>query len=219
MGQATRDQLLGDVIVADAMANSDVELATVIHSAEGKPSPAVIRRGEGANARILFRRNLGDKNLPVRDLSNPAEIAEILSRTEFPAVLKQLGIKGNPNRVQPDSGLPAGVEDRLSHVGFIDLVAAVRDIHEAIRTSGESPVRVAGLVRGYALLGAITEHHCHPAYKVFKARALLYAQRLMMRDPNSSNALWHRAYAEALIGLHKPAQADFAEARASQGRK
>ena len=84
MGQATRDQLLGDVIVADAMANSDVELATVIHSAEGKPSPAVIRRGEGANARILFRRNLGDKNLPVRDLSNPAEIAEILSPRSFP---------------------------------------------------------------------------------------------------------------------------------------
>jgi hypothetical protein len=214
LGLSTRDEVLGDVIAADALANSDVELETVFHSAEGKPSPAAIRRGEGAHARMLLRRDLGDKNLPVRDLSNPAEIAEILSRTEFPAVLKQLGLEDKPNRVQPDAGLPAGVEDRLSHLGFIDLFAAVRDIHEAIQTSGESPVRIAGLVRGYTLLGAVTEHHWHPAHKVFKARALLYAQRLMVRDPNSSYALWHRAYAEALIGLHKAAQADFAEAHA-----
>ena len=219
LGMATRDEVLGDVIAADAIANSNVELATVFHTAEGKPSPAVILQAEGANSRTLFRRDLGDKNLPVRDLSSPVEIAEILSRTDFPAVLKQLGIEGKPNRIQPDAGLPAGVEDRLSHLGFIDLFAAVRDIHEAIRTSGESPARVGGLVRGYTLLGAVTEHLWHPAHKVLKARALLYAQRLIARDPKSSYALWHRAFAEALIGLHKAAQADFAEARAGERRE
>jgi hypothetical protein len=129
-------------------------------------------------------------------------------------VLTQLGLEGKPNAIQPDAGLPAGVEDRLSHLGFIDFFAAVRDLHEAIRTSGESPFRVAGLVRGYTLLGVLAEHHWHPAHKGFKARALFYAQRLVARDPKSSYALWHRAYAEALIGLHKDAQVDFSGARA-----
>src|SRR5262249_6480024 len=47
-----------------------------------------------------------------------------------------------------------------------------------------------------------------------RARALLYAQRIVARDPKGSFGLWHRAYAEAILGLHKDALADIAEARA-----
>ena len=214
LGLATRDEVLGEAIADDAKAGSEVELVTVFHTVRGRLSPAVIRRvGGGANARTLFRRDLGDSNRPERERGNPAEIAEELSRTEFPAVLKQLGLEGKPNASRPDAGLPAGVEDRLSRLGYPDVFAAVRDLHEAIRTGGESPARVGGLVRGYALLGLLTEHHWHPAHKVFKARALLYARRLVARDPKGSHGLWHRAYAEALIGRHKEAQADITSAR------
>ena len=213
LGLATRDEVLGDAIAANALAASDVELVTVFHTVEGKLSPAVIRRGEGALSQTLFDRDMGYNNPPRHDRRNTAEIAEELSRTEFPAMLKQLGMEGKPNAFQPDAGLPAGVEDRLSHLAYTDIFAAIRDLHEAMRTGGESPVRVAGLARGYTLLGLLTEHHWHPAHKVFKAGALLYAQRLVARDPKGAFALWHRAFAEALIGLHKDAEADIALAR------
>ena len=145
LGLATRDEVLGEAIADDAKAGSDVELVTVLHTIRGRPSPAVIHAGGGANARTLFRRDLGDNDLPGRERRDPAEIAEELSRTEFPAVLKRLGLEGKPNASRPDGGLPAGVEDRLSGLGYPDVFAAVRDLHEAIRTGGESPARVGGL--------------------------------------------------------------------------
>ena len=111
------------------------------------------------------------------------------------------------------AAMPAGVEERLWRLGYTEPFAAVRALHEAIRTGGESPARLAGLVRGYALLGLLTEHHWHPAHKAFKARALLYAQRMVARDPKGYLGLWHRAFAESLLGLHKDALADIAEAR------
>jgi hypothetical protein len=94
---------------------------------------------------MLLRRDLGDKNLPVRDLSNPAEIAEILSRTEFPPALKQLGLEGKPNRVQPDAGLPAGVEDRLSHLGFRNKAPKACQIYEILRRSFNSQAKPASV--------------------------------------------------------------------------
>ncbi len=152
------------------------------------------------------------------DLNKLVEAAELLSRTEFPGVLRKLGLEGRPNALRADAGLPVGVEERLSHLGYTEPFAAVRALHEAIRTDGESPTRLAGLVRSYALLGILTEHFWHPAHKAFKARALLYAQRMTVRDPKGSYGLWHRAYAESLLGLHKHALADIVQARANGPR-
>ena len=118
-------------------------------------------------------------------------------------MLKHLGLDGKANVIQPDAPLPADVDDRLSKLGYLGVFAAIRDLHLALRTSGESPRRIGALVRAYALMGLLTEHHWHPAHKVFKARALLYAQRLVTRATNDSHSLWHRAFALALIGLHK----------------
>ncbi len=42
----------------------------------------------------------------------------------------------------------------------------------------------------------------------------MYAQRLVAQGPKASFGLWHRAFAEALIGRHKEAQADITSARA-----
>ena len=193
---------------------STVELVTVLHTVEGKLSPALVRRGEAASSQPLFQRDLADGNVPARERRSPVEIAENWSRTEFPNVLKQLGPDGKPNALQPDALLPAGVDDRLSQLGYIGVFAAIRDLHDVMRTSGESPRRIAALVRAYALMGLLTEHHWHPAHKVFKTRALLYAQRLVTRAPNDSHGLWHRAFALAMIGLHKRAQEDIELARA-----
>ena len=96
---------------------------------------------------------------------------------------------------------------------MVDPLVAVRELHAAIRQDGESPARLGALVRGYAHLGVLNEYLWTSAHKVFKARAFLYAQRLIAQDPDSPWGLWHRAYIEALAGLHKRALDDLAEAR------
>ena len=85
---------------------------------------------------------------------------------------------------------------------------ALRQIHAAVGRAGPSPALLGGLVRGYANLGLLTEFHWHPAHKVFKARALLYAQRLLKSPAPPVWTLAHRGYAYALAGLHKLALDD-----------
>ena len=64
----------------------------------------------------------------------------------------------------------------------------------------------------YAQLGVLTEYQWSPAHRVFKARALLYAQRLIARDAQSAQALQSRAFVRALIGRHDLALEDLDEA-------
>ncbi len=48
---------------------------------------------------------------------------------------------------------------------------------------------------------------------MFKARALLYSQRLVTRDPESPFALWNRAFVRALAGMHLGARNDLNQAK------
>ena len=148
------------------------------------------------------------------DLANLTERAEELSRTELPGVLRKLGLDGKPNVTKSDGQVPAAIENRLSGLDFTEIFAAIKDLHTLIRSDGESPARVGGLVRGYALLGVLSEFQWHPAHKAYKARALLYAQRLVARSEQGPWGCWHRAFAHALVGLHANAIADLAAAEA-----
>src|SRR6202011_2878862 len=94
---------------------------------------------------------------------------------------------------------PGGVEDRLGVMTYLSQVAALRQLHAAMRERGESPALLGGLARAYATLGILIEFHWNAAHKVCKARALLYAQRLVARDPKAPAGRWHRAYALALV--------------------
>jgi tetratricopeptide (TPR) repeat protein len=215
LGLATRDVVAGDVPVeskqADAKEGASVELLMLFRT--GKTNRALIRRTEGAKVDVLLDQELGaDKSL-FEDIAKLVTVAEGLSRTEFPGVLKKLGLDGKTKTPTTDRALPSGVEDRLSQLGFSEILSAVRDLHAANRAEGESPARVGALVRGYALLGVLSEFHWHPAHKAFKARALLYAERLVAQEPKSAWSLWHRAYAEALAGLNQHAIADLEQAR------
>lgn len=142
------------------------------------------------------------------------ERAEVLAREELPKVFKALGVSGTPIVVKADGALPAEVSERLDTLTFTEQFAAVRAIQAAIRSDGESPQRLGGLIRGYAQLGTLTEFHWDPAHDVFKARALLMAQRWVAREPRSAEALQFRAYAFALAGLHRFALDDLSAAKA-----
>jgi tetratricopeptide (TPR) repeat protein len=109
-------------------------------------------------------------------------------------------------------GAPAPVDPaalkRLAHLDIFSQYLAVRLLHQQIRTQGASPQRLTALVRGYANLGALTQDQWSRASKVFFARALLYAERLVVHENHSGQSLFARAYARAFVGLHAAALDD-----------
>ena len=173
-----------------------------------------ISRGFSPNQTRFFRDELRD---PVRqssliDYRLLTELEERLSRKEFVEGLKQAGFQGQPNARDENIAVPEKIEELLGEMNFLSQFRALRELHATIRSTGESAALLGALSRGYAHLGVLTEYYWHPAHKVFKARALLYAQRGLARDEKSPVARWHRAYAAALAGLHSWALADLKEA-------
>ncbi|MGP0067546.1 MAG: tetratricopeptide repeat protein [Isosphaeraceae bacterium] len=214
MGLATRDELLGD------------------KAPEGKGSTSAdfawLPRLNGPASVRISRDAAEEEPLPdldvlpaasIHDLVALARAAEGLSRTEFPRALRTMGLDGKPNVRRPEAALPDSVEPRLESLGMVEPLVAVRELHAAIRKDGESPARLGALVRGYANLGVLNEYLWSPAHQAFKARAFLYAQRLIAQEPESPWGLWHRAYIEAMAGLHKRALDDLDEARKLAGAK
>lgn len=209
LGLATRDELLDDAIPNEDEGES-FELSTLFRR---ERSRAVVRRGEGDDAEVLLLADLGEE--PDAAGYEAAIVARVeeLSRTDFVELLNQLGLKGEPNKVVDTGPLPDGVEEKLQSLGLVENFAAIRALHEAIRTDGESPERLGALARGYAQLGALSGHHWSAAHRAFDARALLYAERLMARRPKSVQALRDRAFVRATIGYDYLAIADLDEAK------
>ena len=188
------------------------------------PLNIVVRADSGGLVNITLFRFMGEQPEVVWDqqlsLTGPDSIialaaeAERLSREEFPAVLRKAGYEGRANRnvehTQPD----ATVQSLLADLHPLSQFAAARQIHRVMHEEGESPERLADLTRAYANLGALCEHLWYPAHKAFKARALLYAQRNVLRWPQSPVSRLGRAYALALVGLHGAAINDLTAAQA-----
>ncbi len=204
LGLQTRDEVL-DEVRPPAGEGEPIELSTYYGQMRGR---IMIRKGEGETAETLVAKQLP----PVPDAYfYPGEIAktaESLSRTEFVETLKRLGLTGEPNKVRDEAPPPADVEEKLSRLGIVDHFAAIRALHDAIRTDGESPERLGTLARAYAQLGALTCYQWSARPRVFQARAMLYAERLVARDPESAWALRNRAFVRAVVGLHAMAIKD-----------
>ena len=213
LGLATRDEVIGDSLPGPEVAGgTTAEVASVFRLQPGT-SRILIRRGKDAGADPILNRDLPGAAAEFGFLPRLAVAAESLSRTEVPAALKAIGLSGKPNPRRDVAAVPVKVDERLRQLGFVENLTAVRDLHEAIRADGESSARLGALARGYAQLGVLSEFHWHPAHKAFKARAMLYAQRSVSRDPASPWGLWNRAFVLAMVGLPREAQADLAEAR------
>jgi len=184
----------------------------------------------------IFRPDAGEEPSWTTDVTLPQDWkfeltiakAEELSRNEFVDVLKQAGITGTPRAGGKKTRIPGRVSALLAQMNFVAQYSAIRQLHAKIRKSGESPALLAGLARGYANLGSLTEHYWSPAHNAFKARALLYAERLVHRDPESAWSTRQRAYVRTLIGRHATALDDLNRAelldkeqkgRSKRGRK
>ena len=139
--------------------------------------------------------------------------AQSLSTDELIAMLKNVGFKGTPRRFLAAGAVSRHDEEELGRFDLLSQFAVVRTLHAEIGKHGESPERLGALARGYAHLGSQSDFLWAPAHKVFYARALLYAERLVQKTGGSPWAYWNRAYVRALVGLHKSALADIALAR------
>jgi tetratricopeptide (TPR) repeat protein len=139
------------------------------------------------------------------------ERMESLSRGGFVEALEKAGYAREAKIKPQDASAPLPpelvelIDERLS---FESQFLALRQLHQAIATDGETRARLGGLVRAYSNLGLLTEYQWHPMSYAFKARALLYAQRWAVRDPKSPLAVQHRAYAFTLVGMHAEALKD-----------
>jgi len=211
LGLATRDQVIDETLADPKEGGSSI--VEVVSFIRDNRSHEMIRRLEKEQSETIVSHETPTAPGGSLDLLKLLASAEALSRQEFPNVLKGLGLAGKPNAVKEEAGLPAKVDDRLTSLDFLDALLAVRDLHRAIRNDGESPSRLGALARGYALLGVLSEFQWHPAHRAFKGRALLYAQRLVARDPNRPWGLWNRAFALVLSGRHRDALADLDEAK------
>ncbi len=174
------------------------------------PKPGLVRieQGDPALPKSIVQMQVPNA-LTARDgLSKLVEAAGGWSRNEFAAALEEAGLPRRKSKFQDESALPRGTEEALAQMTVVSQFGALRDLHAEVRARGESPELLGALIRAYANLGVLTEHLWVADHKVYKARALLYAERLRNRRPNEPWALWHRAYAEALVGLHAAALAD-----------
>jgi tetratricopeptide (TPR) repeat protein len=140
---------------------------------------------------------------------------EEASRTTFLSALKSEKVLGDfqPVPVQwvsPGSDAPASPQamEYLRHMDVFSQYLALRILHSEIASQGASVDRMSALVQAYANLGQLASGQWSQAYKVFFARALLYAQRLVVHENSCPASLYVRAYSRALVGLHAAALED-----------
>ncbi|MHB8972267.1 MAG: tetratricopeptide repeat protein [Pirellulaceae bacterium] len=132
------------------------------------------------------------------------------SRGALLDALRAAGFQGAKPPLQDPQQPGNEIEELLGKVDFVAQFGAVRAAHQAIALHGETPEWLGVLVRGYANLALLTEHHWNATTEVFTARAWLYAQRMVAVCQESDLALWHRAYAWALGGTIQHALTDLA---------
>jgi tetratricopeptide (TPR) repeat protein len=173
----------------------------------------LICRGEGEKREVLLEKVIRSGPTSVGNYKLPIEALEPLTRGALPEVLGKVGLVGKAAPKKGDDRVPDGVEERLGRMTFPEPFAVLRTLHAAQRTEGPSPRRLAALSRAYAHLGLLTEFQWDAASVAYKARALLYAQRLVALEPKSPQSFWHRAYATALAGIPWMATDDMDTAR------
>lgn len=141
------------------------------------------------------------------------ERMEKASRTDLVEALKDAGFPAAEAKPSGETPVPDAVESALAELSVLRQLEATRRLHALIREKGESPALLGALARAYANLGQITYHYWDATPEAYRARSLLFARRLVVAQPKSPLALWNRAYAYALGGLHQYALEDIAEAK------
>ncbi|MCE5269601.1 MAG: hypothetical protein LLG00_17120 [Planctomycetaceae bacterium] len=206
VGLATRDARLGDAMPTEgecppwevSIPASQTPLIEVLQGFYPRQAAMASREVDAYDGKIDYLKQMDGLEQRSRDL--------------FCNALRRAGFQDEPRRPRSDASVPDDVAGMLEEMTFVPQFEAVRRLHQLIRDRGESPQLAGALVRGYANLGILTELHAHPAHNAFKARALLYAQRLVVQEKGAARSRQHRAYALAAATLNSAALQDLATA-------
>ncbi|MFO1021032.1 MAG: tetratricopeptide repeat protein [Planctomycetales bacterium] len=162
----------------------------------------------------IFREDTAGKKFEWKSTPHPsalqptlemlAEKTEALSRGELVKGLQEVGYQKSHSTGEQWKG-PQGCGERLDAVSQF---ARLRELHSERRVKGETADNLGALVRAYANLGDLTEPFWSPMSKALRARAILYAHRMIAKYGKTPVTLAHRAYAWALAGNHGLALAD-----------
>ena len=211
-GLRVRDSSLGESVLQNLPGDRQFRVRHVISFSTPEP-PWSITVGSGNAEHKLWAGRLSfDIDQYIFRPAASLVQAEQLSREFFGKCLVATGFEPVPRR-SSTATIPPEVEVALEDLRETVQFAAVRRLQAEVREKGESPNLLAGLSRGYANLGLLTQFHWNSAPMVFKARGLLYAQRFLTRYPDDPAAIRTRAYAAALAGMHQLALDDLAAAR------
>ncbi|HWE38622.1 MAG TPA: hypothetical protein VG406_18880 [Isosphaeraceae bacterium] len=199
LGARTRDELLGEPLPATpAVARLDVVVPD-----DPNGTIRLEARGGDGQGEPTWSQEVKFERGGSADYVSLVEGAEALSRGAFRQALARAGVEDRSRAGGADTP-PDGLAARLGKPTLTAQHEALRALHAAAR----SDAALAGLSRGYATLGLLSEHHWSPAHKAFEARSLLYAQRLVARGSRPAAAARGRAFALALAGLHRAALAE-----------
>jgi tetratricopeptide (TPR) repeat protein len=218
---STRDESLGEAFPEKASVSAVLDIQ-IRGTNDGRCTISLQSRPTDAEVAVedveLDHELHFQPNTHVMYASLAAQLAKA-ARSDLVTSLEDAGFEGVAVEYSDDAPLPEEVEPRLERMAFTDQFAALRQIHDAIALEGESPARLGGLVRGYANLATLTGHYWSTVDAACAARALLYAERLIEVSKGSQDAYWHRAYARALVGLHRLALEDVERAKALNSRE
>lgn len=209
LGLTVRDAAIGEV-PPHGLPTSQRVRVTYASIKGSTPRQVMVQVGGDADLKAVWaaESEIDVAETPLEALAT----AEGFSRGGYLTALRRVGgwTPARPRR--SEAAVPAAAEKALGRMTVASQLAAVRALHEAVRKDGESSALLGALVRGYANLGLLTDRLWDGTTWAFKARGLLYAERLrnLPAVPAERAArLWHRAYALALAGLHADALADF----------
>ncbi len=165
-----------------------------------------------AETRVWASADMAPVNRFIMDPAKSLATAGGLSRGALSKGLAAARFAPKPRQAS-DAPVPADAAARLGEMRMTSQFAAVRLLHAEVAAKGESPALAAALARGYAGLGLLTDHHWGLTAPAYKARALVYSERLSLKHPRSIDAEWARAYVAALVGRHDVALAALAAAK------
>lgn len=151
---------------------------------------------------------------PNNQIETLARMMQPFIRGPFVEAWQKAGYK-KADKPAPASREPVEFEDRMD---IVSQFTRLREYHQRIRAAGETPESLAEIVRAYSNLGNLTDFYWRATSKAFKARSLLFAERLIAKTGETPFSLAHRAYALALAGRHVTGHEAVLAAKAAQGQ-
>lgn len=214
---------LRDAWLGEAPSTDSPEQSLDVAMSPGKTNLIEILCGvpPAQESRARFGLAMPDK-LPLSYVTFLADVERLMREEVAPKTAEVTGLQQPRTAAAPidmttQREQTARLESLVNDLTLPTQFAAARELHALIKQHGEVPEFVGLLVRAYAHLGLFAEPYCSRMQYVFKARALVYAQRWLAREPQSALAAEHRAYALAVIGLQASALDDLTEAARRRG--